>query len=70
MLQNLFLTVVVENSACKNDAILQAQHGLSMLLDLGLGDRRVKLLWDTGATAGVLRCVVGRGESFPDAYRV
>ena len=54
MLQNLFLTVVVENSACKNDAILQAQHGLSMLLDLGLGDRRVKLLWDTGATAGVL----------------
>ena len=54
MLQNLFLTVVVENSACKNDAHLQAQHGLSMLLDLGLGDRRVKLLWDTGATAGVL----------------
>jgi len=56
MLQDLRLTIVVENSASLENDHLLAQHGLSILLDLDmdLGSERMKLLWDTGATPEVM----------------
>lgn len=50
MLQDLGLTIVVENSASLENDDLQAQHGLSVLLelDMNLGSESMKLLWDTG----------------------
>ena len=54
MLQNLSLTIVVENSASLENDQLQAQHGLSILLDMSLESESMKLLWDTGATPEVM----------------
>ena len=54
MLQDLVLTVVVENSASLENDDLQAQHGLSILLDMNLGSENMKLLWDAGATPAVM----------------
>lgn len=56
MLQDLRLTIVVENSASLENDHLQAQHGLSILLDLDmdLGSESMKLLWDTGASSEVM----------------
>ena len=56
MLQDLCLTIVVENSSSLENDHLQAQHGLSILLDLdmNLGSENMKLLWDTGATPEVM----------------
>ena len=36
------------------NASLWAEHGLSILLDLDLGSREMKLLWDTGASGEVM----------------
>ena len=56
MLQDLKLTIVVENSASLENDSLSAQHGLSILLDLnlGLGSEGMKVLWDTGASPEVM----------------
>ncbi|HNX39057.1 MAG TPA: MBL fold metallo-hydrolase [Methanothrix sp.] len=55
MLQNLHLTVAVENSASKSNSHLLAQHGLSILMSLDLGGGEgMKLLWDTGASSEVM----------------
>lgn len=54
MLNRLTLTIAVENSASLENASLWAEHGLSMLLDLDLGSKRMKLLWDTGASGEVM----------------
>ena len=54
MLQDFCLTIVVENSASLENDHLQAQHGLSILLDLDLGSENMLLLWDTGATPDVM----------------
>ncbi|NLH21398.1 MAG: MBL fold metallo-hydrolase, partial [Methanothrix sp.] len=54
MLQNLHLTIAVENSASTENASLQAEHGLSILVELDMGSDVMKLLWDTGASGEVL----------------
>ena len=54
MLQDLRLTVVVENSASLSNSSVWAQHGLSIFLDLGSGPEKVKLLLDTGASSEVM----------------
>jgi len=54
MLQNLNLTIAVENSASLDNASLWAEHGLSILLDLDLESNGMKLLWDTGSSGEVL----------------
>jgi len=54
MLQNLHLTIAVENSASIENASLRAEHGLSILVELDLGSDGMKLLWDTGASGEVL----------------
>ena len=51
MLQNLRLTIVVENSASLNNPYLWAQHGLCILLELDLGTDRIKVLMDSGTTS-------------------
>ena len=54
MLQDLRLTIVVENSASLSNSSVWAQHGLSIFLDLGFGPERMKLLLDTGASSEVM----------------
>ncbi|MGV8126925.1 MAG: MBL fold metallo-hydrolase [Methanothrix sp.] len=54
MLQNLHLTIAVENFASMENSSLRAEHGLSILVELDLGSDGVKLLWDTGASGEVL----------------
>lgn len=54
MLQELRLTVVVENSAPFANSSIWAQHGLSIFLDLDYGRERMKLLLDTGACPEVM----------------
>ena len=54
MLQNLHLTIAVDNSASMENSSLRAEHGLSVLVELDLGSDGVKLLWDTGASGEVL----------------
>ena len=54
MLQNLHLTIVVENSASIENASLRAEHGLSIHMELDLGSDGMKLFWDTGASGEVL----------------
>jgi 7,8-dihydropterin-6-yl-methyl-4-(beta-D-ribofuranosyl)aminobenzene 5'-phosphate synthase len=54
MLQELRLTIVVENSAPRGNSSVWAQHGLSIFLDLDFGLERMKLLWDAGASSEVM----------------
>ncbi len=54
MLQDLRLTIVVENSATLSSSSVWAQHGLSIFLELGFGQKRMKLLLDTGASPEVM----------------
>jgi len=54
MLQNLHLTIAVENSASIENASLRAEHGLSIHMELDLGSDGMELLWDTGASGDVL----------------
>ncbi len=54
MLQDLRLTIVVENSATLSNSSLWAQHGLSIFLELSFGTERMKLLLDTGASSEVM----------------
>jgi 7,8-dihydropterin-6-yl-methyl-4-(beta-D-ribofuranosyl)aminobenzene 5'-phosphate synthase len=54
MLQDLRLTIVVENSASLSNSSVWAQHGLSIFLELNSGSERMKLLMDTGATSEVM----------------
>ena len=54
MLQDLRLTIVVENSASLSNSSVWAQHGLSIFLELGFGPERMKLLLDTGASSEVM----------------
>ena len=54
MLQDLRLTIVVENSASLGNSSVWAQHGLSIFLELGFGPERMKLLLDTGASSEVM----------------
>ena len=54
MLQDLRLTIVVENSASLSNSSVWAQHGLSIFLELNSGSERMKLLWDTGASSEVM----------------
>ena len=54
MLQELRLTIVVENSAPLGNSSVWAQHGLSIFLDLDYGRKRMKLLLDTGASSEVM----------------
>ena len=54
MLQDLRLTIVVENSASLGNSSVWAQHGLSIFLELELGSERMKLLMDTGASSEVM----------------
>lgn len=54
MLQELRLTVVVENSAPFANSSIWAQHGLSIFLDLYCGRETMKLLLDTGACPEVM----------------
>ncbi len=54
MPHSVSLKIIVEDSASKREAHTWAQHGLSIFLDLDLGLERMKLLWDTGATAEVM----------------
>lgn len=54
MLQDLCLTIVVENSASLSNYSIWAQHGLSIFLELGFGPERMKLLLDTGASSEVM----------------
>jgi len=53
-LQDLRLTIVVENSASLDNSSVWAQHGLSIFLELGYGPERMRLLWDTGASSEVM----------------
>jgi len=54
MLQDLRLTIVVENSASLDNTSVWAQHGLSVFLELGYGPEKMRLLWDTGASSEVM----------------
>jgi 7,8-dihydropterin-6-yl-methyl-4-(beta-D-ribofuranosyl)aminobenzene 5'-phosphate synthase len=54
MLQDLRLTIVVENSASLSNSSVWAQHGLSIFLELNSGSERMKLLMDTGAASEVM----------------
>ena len=54
MLQDLRLTIVVENSASLGDTPVWAQHGLSIFLETKLGSESMKLLMDTGASSEVM----------------
>jgi len=54
MLQDLRLTIVVENSASLSNSSVWAQHGLSIFLELNSGSERMKLLMDTGASSEVM----------------
>ncbi|MFZ2471283.1 MAG: MBL fold metallo-hydrolase [Methanothrix sp.] len=54
MLQDLRLSVVVENSASLSNSSVWAQHGLSVFLELDYGQERIRLLWDTGASSEVM----------------
>lgn len=54
MLQDLRLTIVVENSASIDNSQVWAQHGLSIFLEMEQGSERIKLLMDTGATSDVM----------------
>jgi 7,8-dihydropterin-6-yl-methyl-4-(beta-D-ribofuranosyl)aminobenzene 5'-phosphate synthase len=54
MLQDLRLTIVVENSASLSNSSVWAQHGLSIFLELGYGQERMRLLWDTGVSSEVM----------------
>jgi 7,8-dihydropterin-6-yl-methyl-4-(beta-D-ribofuranosyl)aminobenzene 5'-phosphate synthase len=54
MLQDLRLTIVVENSASLGDTPVWAQHGLSIFLETELGSESMKLLMDTGASSEVM----------------
>jgi len=54
MLQDIRMTIVVENSSSLNHSSVLAMHGLSVFLDLGISQDRMKLLWDTGASSEVL----------------
>jgi 7,8-dihydropterin-6-yl-methyl-4-(beta-D-ribofuranosyl)aminobenzene 5'-phosphate synthase len=54
MLQDLRLTIVVENSASLSSSSVWAQHGLSIFLELGYGPEKMKLLLDTGASSEVM----------------
>jgi 7,8-dihydropterin-6-yl-methyl-4-(beta-D-ribofuranosyl)aminobenzene 5'-phosphate synthase len=54
MLQELRLTIVVENSAPLGNFSIWAQHGLSIFLDLDYGREKMKLLLDTGASSEVM----------------
>jgi len=54
MLQDLRLTIVVENSASLSNSSVWAQHGLSIFLELDYGLEKVKLLLDTGASPEVM----------------
>jgi 7,8-dihydropterin-6-yl-methyl-4-(beta-D-ribofuranosyl)aminobenzene 5'-phosphate synthase len=54
VLQNLRLTIVVENSASLGNSSVWAQHGLSIFLELNFGPERMKLLMDTGASSEVV----------------
>ena len=53
MLQDLRLTIVVENSATHRNSAWAA-HGLSIFLELGCGSEKMKLLLDTGASSEVM----------------
>jgi len=54
MLQELQLSIVVENSASLSNNSVWGQHGLSIFLELGYGHENVRLLWDTGASSEVM----------------
>jgi 7,8-dihydropterin-6-yl-methyl-4-(beta-D-ribofuranosyl)aminobenzene 5'-phosphate synthase len=54
MLQDLRLTIVVENSASLGDTPVWAQHGLSIFLETELDSESMKLLMDTGASSEVM----------------
>jgi 7,8-dihydropterin-6-yl-methyl-4-(beta-D-ribofuranosyl)aminobenzene 5'-phosphate synthase len=54
MLQDLRITVAVENSASLESSSLWALHGLSLFLDLNMVSERTRILWDTGASDEVL----------------
>ncbi len=54
MLQDLRLTIVVENSASIGNSHVWAQHGLSIFLETEQGLEKMKLLMDTGATSDVM----------------
>jgi 7,8-dihydropterin-6-yl-methyl-4-(beta-D-ribofuranosyl)aminobenzene 5'-phosphate synthase len=54
MLQDLLLTIVVENSASLSNSSVWAQHGLSIFLELGFGPEKMILLLDTGASSEVM----------------
>jgi 7,8-dihydropterin-6-yl-methyl-4-(beta-D-ribofuranosyl)aminobenzene 5'-phosphate synthase len=54
MLQDLRLTIVVENSATLSNSSLWAQHGLSIFLELSFGQEGMKLLLDTGASSEMI----------------
>jgi 7,8-dihydropterin-6-yl-methyl-4-(beta-D-ribofuranosyl)aminobenzene 5'-phosphate synthase len=54
MLQDLRLTIVVENSASPSNSSVWAQHGLSIFLELDYGLENMKLLLDTGASPEVM----------------
>jgi len=54
MLQEIRLTIVVENSASLGNSFVWAQHGLSIFLELDYGREKTKLLWDTGACSEVM----------------
>ncbi|MDD2836935.1 MAG: MBL fold metallo-hydrolase [Methanothrix sp.] len=54
MLQDIQLTIVVENSATLDHNSLWAQHGLSIFLELKFDQKIMMLLWDTGASSEVM----------------
>lgn len=54
MLQDLKMTIVVENSASINSGSLWAQHGLSIFLELRFDGGSMNVLWDTGASDDVV----------------
>ncbi|MCK9565269.1 MAG: MBL fold metallo-hydrolase [Methanothrix sp.] len=54
MLQDIQLTIVVENSATLDHNSVWAQHGLSIFLELKFDQESMRLLWDTGASSEVM----------------
>ncbi|MDM7934739.1 MAG: MBL fold metallo-hydrolase [Methanothrix sp.] len=53
MIRGLRIQVVVEDAAPRRDPRLLAQHGLCLLLDADLGQERMRVLMDAGASAEV-----------------
>ena len=52
MIRGLKLSVVVENTASSANPMILAQHGLCMLIEADLGERRMRILSDTGTSPG------------------